>query len=83
MKEGLGYTIEAAAFVIMLQTVAQLCGVGIGAWIGDRYDKRLASAGCMLGHIGGAAVPHLRGRPPRWSSPTRSCTASPGACAGR
>ena len=53
MKEGLGYTIEAAAFVITLQTVAQLCGVGTGAWIGDRLDKRLASAGCMLGHAAG------------------------------
>jgi len=53
MKEGLGYTLEAAAFVIMLQTVAQLCGVGTGAWIGDRMDKRLASAGCMLGHAVG------------------------------
>jgi sugar phosphate permease len=53
MKEGLGYTIEAAAFVITLQTVAQLAGVGTGAWIGDRMDKRLASAGCMLGHAAG------------------------------
>jgi sugar phosphate permease len=53
MKEGLGYTIEAAAFVITLQTVAQLCGVATGAWIGDRMDKRLASAGCMLGHAAG------------------------------
>lgn len=53
MKEGLGYTIEAAALVITLQTVAQLCGVGIGAWIGDRLDKRFASAGCMLGHAAG------------------------------
>ena len=51
MKEGLGYTIEAAAFAIMLQTVAQLCGVGIGAWVGDRYDKRRLSALCMLGHM--------------------------------
>jgi sugar phosphate permease len=53
MKEGLGYSIEAAAFVIMLQTVAQLCGVGIGAWVGDRLNKRLMSAGCMLGHMAG------------------------------
>jgi sugar phosphate permease len=53
MKEGLGYTIETAAFVIMLQTVAQLCGVGVGAWIGDRLNKRLMSAGCMLGHMAG------------------------------
>jgi sugar phosphate permease len=53
MKEGLGYTIEAASLVITLQTVAQLCGVGIGAWIGDRLNKRLISAGCMLGHMAG------------------------------
>jgi len=51
MKEGLGYSIEAAAFAIMLQTAAQLTGVGIGAWIGDRYDKRRLSALCMLGHM--------------------------------
>ncbi len=51
MKEGLGYSIEAAAFAIMLQTMAQLCGVGIGAWVGDRYDKRRLSALCMLGHM--------------------------------
>jgi sugar phosphate permease len=53
MKEGLGYTIEAAAFVITLQTVAQLGGVGIGAWIGDRLNKRLMSAVCMMGHMAG------------------------------
>jgi sugar phosphate permease len=53
MKEGLGYTIEAASLVITLQTVAQLCGVGVGAWIGDRLNKRLVSAACMLGHMSG------------------------------
>jgi sugar phosphate permease len=53
MKEGLGYTIEAAALVIALQTVAQLAGVGIGAWIGDRLNKRLMSAACMVGHMAG------------------------------
>jgi len=53
MKEGLGYTIEAASFAIMLQTVAQLGGVGIGAWIGDRFDKRKLSALCMVGHMSG------------------------------
>jgi sugar phosphate permease len=53
MKEGLGYTIEAASFAIMLQTVAQLGGVGLGAWMGDRYDKRIVSALCMLGHMSG------------------------------
>lgn len=53
MKEGLGYTLETAALYITLQTVAQLCGVGFGALFGDRLDKRLASAGCMLGHSAG------------------------------
>ena len=53
MKEGLAYSLEAAALVITLQTVAQLCGVGVGAWIGDRLDKRRAAAGCMLGHSAG------------------------------
>jgi len=53
MKEGLGYTIEAASFAIMLQTVFQLGGVGLGAWIGDRFDKRILSALCMLGHMSG------------------------------
>jgi sugar phosphate permease len=53
LKEGLGYTIEVASFAIMLQTVAQLGGVGLGAWIGDRFDKRIISAFCMLGHMSG------------------------------
>jgi sugar phosphate permease len=53
MKEGLGYTIETASFAIMLQTVAQIGGVGLAAWIGDHVDKRILSALCMLGHMGG------------------------------
>jgi sugar phosphate permease len=53
MKEGLGYTIEAASFAIMLQTVAHLGGLGLGAWIGDRFDKRTICAFCMLGHMSG------------------------------
>jgi sugar phosphate permease len=53
MKEGLGYTLEQAAFAIMLQTVAQLCGVALGAWIGDRFNKRYLSAATMFGHMAG------------------------------
>lgn len=53
IKEGLGYTLEAAALFIMLQTVFQLVGVGIGAWIGDRSDKRLLCALCMVMHMAG------------------------------
>ncbi len=50
MKEGLGYTVAQAALVITLLTGAQLGGVLLGWWIGDRYDKRYLSAGCMLAH---------------------------------
>ncbi|MEK6245261.1 MAG: MFS transporter [Pseudomonadota bacterium] len=53
MKEGLGYSIETASLAIVLQTIAQLGGVGIGAWIGDRFDKRKLSALCMVGHMAG------------------------------
>lgn len=53
MKEGLGYTIEAAAFAMMLQNLAQLVGVGLAAWIGDRFEKSILSALCMLGHMSG------------------------------
>jgi sugar phosphate permease len=53
MKESLGYTVEAASFAIMLQTVAQLCGVGLGAWIGDRFEKRIVCAAAMAGHMSG------------------------------
>ena len=53
MKEGLGYTVEAAATVITLQTLFQLCGIATGWLIGDRYSKRLLSAACMFGHMAG------------------------------
>lgn len=53
MKEGLGYTVEAAAFVIGVQTVAQIAGIVIGWTLGDRYEKRLIAAACMVGHMTG------------------------------
>jgi sugar phosphate permease len=45
MKEGLAYTVSGAAFVITLVT-----GVMIGWVIGDKFDKRLIAAACMLMH---------------------------------
>jgi sugar phosphate permease len=53
MKEGLGYSLEGASFVILLQTLAQLAGIATGWAIGDRYDKRLLSAICMFAHMAG------------------------------
>jgi len=53
MKEGLGYTLGEASWVIMLVVVAQLGGVMLGWLIGDRYPKRHISAFCMLMHAAG------------------------------
>ena len=53
MKEALGYTVSGAAFVITLVMVFQIGGVMIGWAIGDRYDKRLIAAACMLMHGSG------------------------------
>ncbi len=50
MKEGLGYSVATAGWVIMLMTLAQLAGVLLGAGIGDRFEKRKVAALCMLSH---------------------------------
>jgi MFS family permease len=53
MNQGLGYSVERASLVYTLLTVSQMGGVGIGWLIGDRYDKRLIAATCMLMHMTG------------------------------
>ena len=50
MKESLAYTVSTAALVIMLVTLFQICGVVLGWAIGDRFEKRLIAAACMLMH---------------------------------
>ena len=42
-----------AALAIMLMTVGQLAGVGLGMLLGDRFEKRYVAALCMLGHAAG------------------------------
>jgi len=53
MKEGLGYSVERAAFVIALMVIGQIGGVAIGWVVGDRFKKRLVAAICMLMHMAG------------------------------
>lgn len=53
MKEGLGYSLAQASLIISLMTVGQLGGVGIGMWVGDRYNKRMMAAACMVMHAAG------------------------------
>jgi sugar phosphate permease len=53
LKEGLGYPVATAALFIMLMTIAQIGGIAIGALTGDRFDKRLICAACMVMHMAG------------------------------
>lgn len=53
IKEGLGYTLPQAGFVITLMTLSQAVGVLLGAAMGDRWNKRHVAAGCMLAHMAG------------------------------
>jgi MFS family permease len=53
MKEGLGYTLAQASLFITLMTVSQIGGVLVGWAIGDRFEKRVIAAVCMLMHAGG------------------------------
>jgi sugar phosphate permease len=50
MKESLAYTVSTAALVITLMTLFQIGGVLLGWVIGDRFEKRLIAAACMLMH---------------------------------
>ncbi|MSQ50870.1 MAG: MFS transporter [Betaproteobacteria bacterium] len=53
LKEGLGYELDAAALVMGLMTAGQFTGILLAGAIGDRYDKRLLSAGCTFFHMAG------------------------------
>jgi MFS family permease len=53
LKEGLGYPVATAALFIMLMTLGQIGGIAIGALTGDRFDKRLICAACMVMHMAG------------------------------
>ena len=56
MNQGLGYTVAQASLVYTLLTLCQIGGVVIGWLIGERYEKRLICAACLLGHAAGLLV---------------------------
>jgi MFS family permease len=53
IKEGLGYSLSQATLIITLVTAGQFIGVMLGWVIGEKFDKRLVSAACMLMHAAG------------------------------
>ena len=50
MRISLDYTISQAAIIITVMTAFQLAGVLIGGYLGDKYQKRLLCATCMIMH---------------------------------
>jgi sugar phosphate permease len=53
MRESLGYSVAQASVFITLLTLAQIMGVVLGGMLGDKFEKRLISAICMLCHAVG------------------------------
>ncbi len=53
IKEGLGYSLGLATLMFTLITVGQFGGVMLGWVIGDRFQKRLVAAACMVMHAAG------------------------------
>jgi MFS family permease len=49
----LGYSLAQASLVFTLVTVGQFGGVMMGWVIGEKFEKRLVAAACMLMHAGG------------------------------
>ena len=53
LTESLRLSLTAAAGVVALMTGCQLAGQFLGGYLGDRFNKRLICAACMLAHGGG------------------------------
>lgn len=53
VKEGLSYSLAAAAFILTLVTGGQFLGILLGWVIGDRWAKRKVAAACLLMHAAG------------------------------
>jgi len=50
LHSGLGFSLIKAAGMVSIVMVCQIIGQIVGGYLGDRYDKRLISMVCMLGH---------------------------------
>ena len=56
LTEGLGYSLTLAGGVVAWMTACQMGGQVLGGYIGDRLNKRLLCAGCLLAHAIGLLV---------------------------
>ena len=51
LTRSLNYTTLSAGIVFSAMTGAQLIGLFLGGYLGDRFEKRLICVVCMLGHF--------------------------------
>ena len=56
LTEGLGYSLTLAGGVVAWMTACQMGGQVIGGYIGDRLNKRLLCAVCLLAHAIGLLI---------------------------
>ena len=56
LNESLGYSLGAAANVMLLITVMSIAGMLAGGYLGDRIDMRLILVAAMLGHASSLVV---------------------------
>ncbi len=56
LTEGLDYTLGQAGLVIALLTGFQLVGQLSGGYLGDRFNKRVICAFCMVAHAAGLLI---------------------------
>ena len=53
LTEGLGYSLAQAGGIVALMTACQMVGQMMGGYLGDRFDKRVICAACMVAHTVG------------------------------
>lgn len=56
LTRDLGFTLSEASLAVLLVTLLQLAGIGVGGAVGDRIDKRVATATCAAMHGVGLLV---------------------------
>jgi MFS family permease len=56
VTQALNYSVAQASVFITLTTLSQIVGVLMGGYFGDRFEKRLIAAFCMIGHAIGLSL---------------------------
>ena len=64
LTEDLGYSLSFASAVLTMLTVAQVSGIALGGVVGDKWDRRYISIGCMGFHTAALLLLAFASQPP-------------------